>query len=50
MPVLWVPRDDDEAVACVRAILGSDPVVFFNSVPDNTKARAGSLAEDDGPS
>jgi FkbM family methyltransferase len=48
MPVLWVPREDEEAVACVRGILGCDPTVFFDSVPANAKARSGTLAQDSG--
>ena len=29
MPILWVSHDDHEAVACVRSILGREPIMLF---------------------
>ena len=30
MPILWVSRDDHEAVHCVRSVLGREPIMLFN--------------------
>lgn len=32
MPILWVPREDHEAISRVQATLGRSPITLFNSV------------------
>ena len=46
MPILWVANDDDDAVASVRAILGRDPVMLFDTVHQSLESAESSASND----